>query len=232
MAKDAFSLRCPGCGAPADPDAGRCAFCQRRLATVSCPVCFALIFDGAAHCPACGAARRRSDAEDIGVPCPECRGSLQRLAVGVTMLLECSTCDGVWLDAPVFEQLCADREAQAAVLHQFPARPGGGADRVRYRPCARCGKMMNRVNFGRLSGTIVDVCRGHGTFLDPGELHRIVEFILGGGLDRARARQIEELRDQERRVRDAEGRLARERGKTNVQPGLGGLSRWTFMIGD
>ena len=32
--------------------------------------------------------------------------------------------------------------------------------------------MMNRMNFGRLSGTVVDVCSGHGTFLDAGELHR------------------------------------------------------------
>jgi hypothetical protein len=50
--------------------------------------------------------------------------------------------------------------------------------------------MMNRVNFGRVSGTVVDVCRGHGTFLDSGELHSVVTFIHGGGL--ARMRQYEE----------------------------------------
>jgi hypothetical protein len=32
--------------------------------------------------------------------------------------------------------------------------------------------MMNRVNFGRLSGTVVDVCRGHGTYLDAGNCIR------------------------------------------------------------
>ena len=36
---------------------------------------------------------------------------------------------------------------------------------------------MNRLNFGRLSGTIVDMCNGHGTFLDRGELHQVVKFI-------------------------------------------------------
>ena len=77
--------------------------------------------------------------------------------------------------------------------------------------------MMNRVNFGRLSGTIVDVCKGHGTFLDPGELHRIVKFIRSGGLERARARQLEELKDQERKVRDAESRAARDRGQGDRQ---------------
>ena len=72
--------------------------------------------------------------------------------------------------------------------------------------------MMNRVNFGRLSGAVIDVCRGHGTFLDAGELHQIVTFIQQGGLDRARARrQIEELREEERRLKRsrAQGRIDR-----------------------
>jgi hypothetical protein len=64
--------------------------------------------------------------------------------------------------------------------------------------------MMNRVNFGRLSGTIVDVCRGHGTFLDAGELHAIVTFVQGGGIDRMRARDIEDLREEQRRLREAQ----------------------------
>jgi hypothetical protein len=50
----------------------------------------------------------------------------------------------------------------------------------------------------------VDVCRGHGTFLDAGELHAIVRFIQGGGLDRARQRQIEDLKEQERQLRAAQ----------------------------
>ena len=87
---------------------------------------------------------------------------------------------------------------------------------------------MNRVNFGRLSGTVIDVCRGHGTFLDAGELHRIVTFIQSGGLARARARQLEELRAQERRVVDAERRAARERGRSEVHSNVG----WSFLIGE
>ena len=59
---------------------------------------------------------------------------------------------------------------------------------------------MNRVNFGRLSGTVVDVCRGHGTFLDAGELHAIATFIEAGGIDRMRQREIEDLKDERRRL--------------------------------
>ena len=61
---------------------------------------------------------------------------------------------------------------------------------------------MNRVNFGRLSGTIVDVCRGHGTFLDSGELKAIVSFIDAGGLDRMREREIEDLKEEQRRLQE------------------------------
>src|SRR5262249_13706251 len=56
-------------------------------------------------------------------------------------------------------------------------------------------------NFGRVSGTVVDVCKGHGVFLDAGELHQIVVFLQSGGLDRARQQQIEELKEEQDRLR-------------------------------
>ena len=71
--------------------------------------------------------------------------------------------------------------------------------------------MMNRVNFGKLSGAVIDVCRGHGTFLDAGELHQIVTFIQEGGLDRARAQKLEELREGERRLQALERKAALDR---------------------
>lgn len=213
MPADASSLHCPNCGAPADPEARRCRYCEARLATVSCPACFGLMFQGARFCPRCGARSARAEEQDASARCPGCKDALRGVEVGATRLLECAACDGVWVDAVAFEELCADKASQAAVLHQFPERPTAAGDRVTYRPCARCGKMMNRVNFGRLSGTIVDVCKGHGTYLDHGELHRIVAFIQAGGLDRARARQIDDLKEQERKLLDAQARLARERGQ-------------------
>jgi Zn-finger nucleic acid-binding protein len=80
--------------------------------------------------------------------------------------------------------------------------------RIRYRPCVRCGKMMNRVNFGSISGAVIDVCKGHGTFLDAGELHQIVTFIHDGGLERARERKLEDLREEERNVREMQRKAA------------------------
>jgi Zn-finger nucleic acid-binding protein len=151
---------------------------------------------------------------------------MRDVRVGETALLECERCRGMWVDAATFEHVCASREAQAAVLHQWPAteRPVPSAE-IRYRKCVACGKMMNRLNFGRLSGTIVDVCRGHGTFLDAGELHRIVRFIESGGLDRARQHQIEELREEERRLRVAQSAREHQSGdwsdsESLIHPGI------------
>jgi Zn-finger nucleic acid-binding protein len=89
---------------------------------------------------------------------------------------------------------------------------------VKYRPCLRCGTMMNRVNFGKLSGAVIDVCRGHGTFLDAGELHQIVAFIQDGGLDRARTRSIEELKEEERRLKDLQRQAMLDRRASGGSP--------------
>ena len=204
---DARALRCPQCGAATRSGAQRCAYCRARLATVSCPACFALIFEEAPFCERCGARRARRE-EPANARCPACRGDMQSVVVGAVTMLECASCDGLWVDAEAFERICADREAQAAVLHKRDARPPAFEKRVSYRPCVRCGTMMNRVNFARLSGTILDVCTGHGTFLDRGELQAIVGFIHAGGLERARQRQIEDLKEQQRRLKDQETRLA------------------------
>ena len=204
MGGDAASLHCPNCGGPAAAGQAACGYCRAQLATVSCPSCFALMFEGAVYCPSCGTRRARTAGPEAQAPCPSCRGKMHDVQVGDTALLECARCQAVWVDAATFEHICASKESQAAVLHQWGAAPPpakGGE--VKYRKCVACGKMMNRMNFGRLSGTIVDVCKGHGTFLDAGELHAIVHFIQGGGLDRARQRQIEDLRDQEQRLRQA-----------------------------
>ena len=71
---------------------------------------------------------------------------------------------------------------------------------------------MNRQNFGRLSGTIVDTCSGHGTFLDRGELHQVVKFILDGGLSRMRQAELERLKEEQQRLRELEMHLSRSRG--------------------
>ena len=199
---DVQSLHCPNCGAAADPDAPRCPYCRARLATISCPHCFSLMFAGSAFCPTCGTRFSTPSPEPSSGKCPECRGALERITLGDVSLLECRACAGVWVGAADFERICADRESHAAILAR-PRSPSSDRTQqtsVRYRPCVVCGKMMNRVNFGRVSGTVIDVCRGHGTFLDSGELHAIATFIMEGGLDRARQLEKADLEEERRRL--------------------------------
>ena len=173
------TLRCPSCGAPAAPDAGRCPYCQSRLATIGCPVCMALLFEGAAFCPSCGAPRSRDvESQPHTTKCPACRGDMHWIRIGDVDLLECASCDGTWIEAVAFDRLCTQREQQAAIarkaieLDETDGPSAAAPVPIRYRPCPQCRKMMNRQNFGRLSGAIVDTCSGHGTFLDRGNCTR------------------------------------------------------------
>ena len=207
------TLKCPMCGAPASTETTRCDHCGTPLATVACPSCFGTIFIGAKFCSHCGARAERADAASLSsLPCPRCRVGMTAVVVGGAGLSECSRCGGVWADTSAFEQICADREHQSAVLGMAVELPAEGAGRapelVRYVPCPRCRKLMNRMNFARCSGVVVDVCKAHGTWFDRDELRRIVEFIRGGGLDVARAREIADLEERKRQLVAAEAARA------------------------
>lgn len=200
---DASSLRCPNCGAPAAPGDQTCKYCHATLATVSCPKCFAPMFIGAAYCPSCGARRAETAAGERKARCSACFGIMRDVRIGDTGLMECEKCHAMWIDTATFEHICTDRDTQGAVLGQYGTPPPASvaAPEVRYRRCVACGTMMNRINFGRVSGTVIDVCKGHGAFFDAGELHQIVTFLQTGGLDRARQQQIEDLKDEQDRLR-------------------------------
>ena len=43
---------------------------------------------------------------------------------------------------------------------------------------------MQRKNFGRRSGVILDWCGSHGTWLDADEMGDVAAFVLEGGLER------------------------------------------------
>jgi Zn-finger nucleic acid-binding protein len=207
----AATLECPTCGAPALSDATFCAYCKSRLATVACPSCFGMIFSGTRFCPHCGAGAERARAGDpaqAARKCPRCRVEMETLTIGDAPVGECPRCSGLWLDAATFERVSTQREAQSAVL----AAVGGTAEparavpeeQVHYVPCPQCGKVMNRVNFARYSGIVVDVCKGHGTWFDADELRRVVEFIRSGGLDMARDKERHALEDERRRLVSAQ----------------------------
>jgi Zn-finger nucleic acid-binding protein len=204
---NAETLNCPTCGAAASTDAARCLFCDSRLATVACPRCFAMMFVGSKHCSSCGAkARRAASLEAASRRCPRCLVEMESVAVGGASLRECARCEGLWVDVESFEQIISEREQQSPALGTasvMPKQTSGAHEpnKVRYVPCPECEQLMNRVNFARCSGVVVDVCKGHGTWFDRDELRRIVEFIRGGGLEVSRAREKREIEEERRRLR-------------------------------
>lgn len=214
----AETLNCPMCGAAAETDAPQCEYCGARLATVACAFCFGLMFIGSKHCQRCGAAAAlRSDTAGSENHCPRCRTALQSLTLGATPLQECEQCSGLWVAVASFERICADREQQAAVLGAASPAPTHAVretSKVNYVPCPECSKLMNRINFARCSGVIVDVCKGHGTWFDRDELSRIVEFIRSGGLEASRAREKSEIEEERRRLNQDRLALAADRSSS------------------
>jgi Zn-finger nucleic acid-binding protein len=162
------------------------------------------MFIGSKHCPRCGAAAVVPESTELQArPCPRCRDEMNSVAIGGTTLRECSKCEGLWVDIRSFEKICADREQQSAVLgnvSHVPANSSGTA-KVNYVPCPECSQLMNRLNFARCSGVIVDVCKQHGTWFDRDELSRIIEFIRGGGLNASRAKEKVEIAEERERLR-------------------------------
>jgi Zn-finger nucleic acid-binding protein len=195
------------CGAAAATDATRCEHCGARLATVACPACFGMMFLGQQFCPHCGAkAERKEDSQPARPePCPRCQTNMEAVVLGGSTVRECPKCEGIWTDTETLRQICVNQEKQAAVLGlPTPLAANEGVEiekQIRYLRCPVCAEMMNRINFANFSGVIVDVCRQHGTWFDRDELRHIVEFLRAGGMDQARAREIQNLEEGRRLAR-------------------------------
>ena len=195
---EASTLNCPMCGAPCGSAATACEHCGARLATVACPSCFGMIFTGSKFCPHCGTRIGRTEENGVTLrPCPRCRVPLSAIVLGATKALECPHCSGLWIDTETFDEICADREKQVAVIagdsqSLQPNLACPSPDSIHYVPCPVCAKLMNRVNFARVSGVILDICKADGVWFDREELRRIVEFIRAGGLETSREREREE----------------------------------------
>jgi DNA-directed RNA polymerase subunit RPC12/RpoP len=220
-AHDSAVVRCSACGAPRSGDEAACRYCgsdftvhERDLDTI-CPGCMARVSGAARFCSHCGSPILADQAAAglTPLPCPACGGgrllTSRRLASEPVAVSECEVCGGIWTDKSVFEILVARvRHAQLSVAALALKEPLGGqlgesrrlssetaagnsAHRL-YRPCATCAKLMNRLNFGRMSGVIVDVCAPHGLWFDLDELPRLLRWIGDGGEQRARRLEVEE----------------------------------------
>ncbi len=206
---EAGMLSCPFCGGPCAASVRACPHCDVELASVRCPSCFALHFAGSQFCAHCGKELELEPVlEATHAPCPRCDAALSVATGGATdgpesaagtPVHECTRCGGIFLDNRALERIMARREQTHGVSehpHTPPAAGPHALDTVRYLKCPFCRTIMNRSNFGKRSGVIVDVCKAHGTWFDAGELTRAIEFVAHGGLEETRRRDAEELHEQ------------------------------------
>jgi Zn-finger nucleic acid-binding protein len=146
------------------------------------------------RCPICGG-HLKEKLKPIKPECPRCRKPLKILVENEEEYDICTTCGGMWLDRSEFH--LTTRESNVYRKENFkteyvkgPLKDPGG-----YVPCVRCGKLMIKKNFGRISGVMIDRCNRHGVWLDAGELEKIRHFIADGGMDKSRDREITKNRD-------------------------------------
>lgn len=213
-AHEAAVVRCSSCGAPRLGGAQSCTFCdadftlhEQDLDTL-CPSCLARISRRARFCHACATpiVVEEQAAESTSHPCPSCGGertlSSRRLSRIELSILECRTCAGLWVGRETFEHLVErSRRGEPSVVESVPPvekRPQTGA---LYRPCPYCSTLMNRRNFEKASGVILDVCAKHGLWFDPNELQGVLDWVRKGGMRAVQARREAEAREKERAQR-------------------------------
>lgn len=204
MSPEVSPLRCAACGAPVGEPDIRCPYCHAELATVACPKCFAIASVTAHFCPGCGTPLIEAQPVSEGpLPCPACSQPMPARALAGTSLHACEACGGIWLQERVLEHIVGSREERTVLLSGLPETTLAAPKQdIRYRPCPMCRKLMNRQNYAKVSGVIVDTCRDHGTWFDRDELRRILAFVEGGGLSKLRARELQELKDAQERQQE------------------------------
>lgn len=195
-------MKCESCSAPLPPAETVCAYCgTRNSVDLECLHEYTVV----------GPDRARS--------CPRCDVPLDTVDLKIegTFLLErCPRCFGLFFDPGEVEKLL-----ESAVRNAFTIDYGslGGLaethapEVVRYGKCPVCGTLMNRVAFGARSGVVADRCKGHGVWLDGGELRRLLEWKKAGGV------LLHEKLESERKEEAA--RLARERADGSFPSGAG-----------
>jgi Zn-finger nucleic acid-binding protein len=127
--------------------------------------------------------------------------------------LECEACEGLFLDRATIEHLAGPdgHELRLAFPRRTP-RPDAG---VKYLNCPMCTQPMNRTNFARVSGVIVDVCKSDGIWFDAGEVNAVVAFIESGAIERVRAKEAHDAENERllaelRRVREETFAIGRD----------------------
>ncbi len=161
--------------------------------TKKCEYCGKEINVSYTVCPLCGG-HLNEKIEPVSPVCPRCKVSLNTAVINGEEYHICPACGGLWLDRTEFHRATTEYDVYRNENFKDEYKKEPIKNPVEYIPCVRCGKLMNRKNFSRISGVMIDECGRHGVWLDNGELERIRHFIADGGLEMAQDREIEKNR--------------------------------------
>jgi Zn-finger nucleic acid-binding protein len=189
--------RCGSCGAQMRTEVDACTYCgsvvvrDPRNLSLICPECHGRNADDSRFCTACGVlfAPEAVKVEGYELPCPVCGCLMPSRQVGGIGINECPNCHGLWapenrLDALIQRAIEARRDRGPETPAKSEPRVNGSnpaSQKIAYRKCPECQAFMQRRNFRRSSGVIIDRCNQHGTWLDADELEQITGFVLSGG---------------------------------------------------
>lgn len=220
---------CHSCGAPRAPGKDACQYCgavptNLRMSLV-CPFCMCRTADESKFCQSCGKVIEASsfDATSGTLLCPRCaKPRLLNRTIGSFTTDECPRCGGMWMAASVFDRIVnqqsrerEEKEYAGEVKTWSPVESDCAG--VVYLRCPACRKHMNRRNFARASGVIVDDCREHGTWLDRDELEKIAAYVATGGMRRTKEIELRELEDRKKAVLTPVGGVG---GAALLSPGM------------
>jgi Zn-finger nucleic acid-binding protein len=103
--------------------------------------------------------------------CPVCRVPLVELSVGDGTGGGCQRCAGIWVDEV---GLAAVRERLFATILE---RSGPRAAPPRESTPLACPICQKAMLVTEVASAVIDVCPGHGTWFDPGELETLAHAI-------------------------------------------------------
>jgi Zn-finger nucleic acid-binding protein len=114
-------------------------------------------------------------------------------------------CCGLFVELDTFELLIRQQEDRVGdvAASNGPKKSKLGVEPVTYIKCPVCSNIMNRLNYARISGVLIDFCREHGYWLDNGELEKIAQWVATGGLVKKY-----ELEKEEAMARDSKQRFS------------------------
>ena len=206
----AHTIHCSNCGGKLEKGRPDCPYCGSMIDLTHsrmkayCPTCLAMSKEGAKFCSECGKpfVRKLDAPEEAAERCPHCNVRMRRRDIGKHKPLECPICCGLFVAADELSDIVTSQESRIGTEGGAGQTGGGGsaAGPVVYIKCPICSKVMNRMNYQRVSKVIVDFCRDHGYWLDAGELEKIASWVASGGIARKYAREVEELKSERQRL--------------------------------